>query len=283
MNNNTYQLKLDKTYEDIKAMSIEDIIKEFHILGCALTLEEIQTKLMHTYNELQVADEIFNNFTIDDVNSKYAKEFIDLGLLRIIELAPIYPFQHYGIFTESIHDIAAMEATPKQKVERLEESFAKFFKMAKVFKLDNFDGMMYQINDGMDLQAVIIAYLDDLMELGRMEPSYLKKIIAFIDRFNKEFKQVNPYLLLSLQYEYAQTFIALGNKQGEKLFLKLLEEQSDKTDVILHYALSYLDADEQRALKIVERNAHLLNKESDAYELVMEMVEDVKKGENKKV
>lgn len=275
---NNYQLKLEKTFTELPNFTIEEILQEYKVLGCTSTLEELQDLLQKNYNELAVADHIFNTFTIDDEPSAYAKEFIDLGLLRIIELAPIYKFQHYGIFINHIEKLINSELSEKDKVTAYEEQFAKFFKMAKTFTLDNFDSMMYMINDGLDLQGIIIAYLDDLMELGRKEASYYHKIITFVERFRKEFTKVNEYLSIALEYEYAQTLVALGNKKGEKIFLELLEKHNDKTDVILHYALSYVDADEKKALRIIHKYAHLLNKESDAYEIVMEMKEDVEKG-----
>lgn len=276
---NNYQVKLEKTFTDMPNFTMEEILQEYKVLGCTYTLEELQDLLQKNYNELAVADLIFSTFTIDDTNSKYAKEFIDLGLVRIIELEPIYKFQHYGIFIQNIESIMNAERTEKEKVNAYEEQFAKFFKMAKHFNLDNFDSMMYMINDGLDLQAIMIAYLDDVMELGRMDsPTYYHKIIAFVERFRKEFNKVNEYFDLALSYEYAQTLIALGNKKGEKIFLDLLEKHNDKTDVILHYALSYIDADEKKAMRIVNKYNHLLNKESDAYEIIMEMKEDVEKG-----
>ncbi|MGL5978157.1 MAG: hypothetical protein ACRCZJ_04110, partial [Erysipelotrichaceae bacterium] len=118
-------------------------------------------------------------------------------------------------------------------------------------------------------------------ELARSDASKFKTILSFIERFQKQFPKVNPYLLLALQYEQAQCWIATGSSKGEKLFLALLQRDSDKTDVILHYALSYLDDDETKAQKIVRRYAHLMDKKSDAYEIVQEMMEDITHGRTK--
>ena len=39
------------------------------------------------------------------------------------------------------------------------------------------------------------------------------------------------------------------------MFQKLLATHSDVTDVVLHYALAYLDDDEKRTRRVLERNA----------------------------
>jgi len=59
------------------------------------------------------------------------------------------------------------------------------------------------------------------------------------------------------------------------MFQKLLATHSDVTDVVLHYALAYLDDDEKRARRILERYASRLDKESPAYEEIQELKKDL--------
>lgn len=274
-----YQLKLDKTLAEIDELNQEQIMEQFKLMGCPLTLEELQTKLKLTYNELSVADWIFETYPIDDTPSPYAKEFIDEGLIQLLRLEPIYGFTHYGLIAESLRMLADAKLGTQEKVKAFEEAFRKLFVLAKKFDLNNFDGMMYQIHDGMDLQALIVDYLDELMELGRTtDKRYYQVLIDFIEKFRKVFKQVNPYFLLALDYELAQALIAKGNKQGEKMFLQLLEQEKDKTDVVLHYALAYLDEDERKAQKIIQRYRSLLDRNSDAYEVIEEMLAEIAKN-----
>ncbi|MGL5978684.1 MAG: hypothetical protein ACRCZJ_06810, partial [Erysipelotrichaceae bacterium] len=206
--NSTYELKLKKTFDDVPNMSVEGIMEEYKKLGCDITLFALQERLQTTCNDLAIADALFQEYNIDDANSLYAKELIDLGMLEIIRKQPIYGFTHFGLISEAFSALFESKMSDQLKIERFEENFREFFKMAKRFKLDNFDALMYQINDGLDMQAIIVDYLDNLRELARSDASKFKTILSFIERFQKQFPKVNPYLLLALQYEQAQCWIA---------------------------------------------------------------------------
>ena len=68
---------------------------------------------------------------------------------------------------------------------------------------------------------------------------------------------------------------SIKSKKGEQMFQKLLATHSDVTDVVLHYALAYLDDDEKRTRRLLERYASRLDKESPAYEEIQELKKDV--------
>ena len=80
-----------------------------------------------------------------------------------------------------------------------------------------------------------------------------------------------------LQYEQAQAYLTLNSVKGEQLFLKLLKTHSDPTDVILHYGLAYLDDDEEKTRKIFLRYQNKLDKKSESYDIIMDILQDLER------
>ena len=135
--------------------------------------------------------------------------------------------------------------------------------------------MMYQVNDGLDMIGVVTFLLDLLMEQGRRDKEQYRVLIAFVDKFLHVFSKTSDFFRVGMQYEQAKAYIALKSKKGEQMFQKLLATHSDVTDVVLHYALAYLDDDEKRTRRLLERYASRLDKESPAYEEIQELKKDV--------
>ncbi len=278
MDKTKYEVKLDNSFNAIGSMDNDTIIKEFKILGCPLSLEEIQNLLNTNYNELAIGDMIFNTYEIDDTNSKYAKELIDLGLVQIAKNTNDYGFMHYGIFIEEVDKLSTSEISDVEKVKALEQLFNQFFKMCKVFKIDNLDGLLYQVNDGFDLQILYISYLDEVMELARTDKQYVKMAINFIERFYKQFTQINPLAKFNLDIEYAHALIVSGSSKGNQMFEKLINEYSDKSELIIRYASCYLDVDAKRFNTIIKRYEKHIDKTSEEYALIQEVMEDLRNG-----
>ena len=258
--------------EAISTMSKEKIEQELQALGCKLGYDEIKEKLKDTYNDLAVSDMIFETQTIDDTNTKYPKGFIDEAVLEIAKREE-YSFTHYGIISDRILDI--MEKGTENVSQNLLEQFRQLFKTAKKFHIESLEAMSYQVNDGVDMIAVVMFLLDGFMEQGRQNKDAYQQIISFVDKFLKIFPKTSDFFKVSMQYEQAQAYIALKSKKGEQMFQKLLKTHSDPTDVVLHYALAYLDDDEKKAASILKRYTSILHKESPAFEEIQGLKKDL--------
>ncbi len=249
--------------EAISAMSREEIEKQLHALGCELGYDEIKEKLGNTYNDLAVSDMIFETQRIDDSNTAYPKGFIDEAVLEIAKREN-YDFTHYGIISDRILDI--MENGKENAGERLLEQFRLLFKTAKKFKAESLEGMSYQVNDGVDMIAVVMFLLDVLMEEGTHNKQAYQTIVSFVDKFLSVFPKTSEFFRVSMQYEQGQAYIAMKSKKGEQLYQNLLKTHKDTTEVVLHYALSYLDKDEKKACSILKRYADKLDSKSESFD-----------------
>lgn len=268
-------LQKDKTQDmvnKIRGMRREEIDMHLTKLGCTLTCEDIRKRLQTTYNDLAVADAIFETQTIDDTHALFPKTFIDEAVLEIARRED-FDFTHYGLISDAILDV--MEQGSEQVAADLLEQLRLLFKTAKKFKIDSLEAMMYQVNNGLDMIGVVTLLLDLLMEQGRRDKEQYRVLIAFVDKFLTVFSKTSDFFRVGMQYEQAQAYIALKSKKGEQMFQKLLATHSDVTDVVLHYALAYLDDDEKRARRILERYASRLDKESPAYEEIQELKKDL--------
>lgn len=263
--------------EAIKTMNREAINEQLLQLGCTLTYEDIYEKLKETYNDLAVADAIFQTQTIDDTATRFPKTFIDEAVLEIARRES-FAFTHYGLISDAILDL--MEQGSEHMAEELLAQFRLLFKTAQKFHMESLEAMMYQVNDGVDMIGVITMLLDQLMEQGRQDTECYRTLVSFVDKFLKVFPKTSAFICVGMQYEQAQAYIALKSKKGEQMFLHLLKTHSDPSDVVLHYALAYLDDDEARSAKILRRYASLLDKESPAYEAIQDLKKDLNMEEH---
>ncbi len=78
-----------------------------------------------------------------------------------------------------------------------------------------------------------------------------------------------------MQYEQGQAYIAMKSKKGEQLYQKLLKTHKDPTEVVLHYALSYLDDDEKKACSILKRYTNKLDPKSESYEEIQALKKEL--------
>ena len=258
--------------EAISTMSKEEIETQLHALGCKLGYDEIKEKLNDTYNDLAVSDMIFETQTIDDTNTVYPKGFIDEAVLEIAKRED-YSFTHYGIISDRILDI--MENGKENAGQELLEQFRLLFKTAKKFKVESLEGMSYQVNDGVDMIAVVTFLLDILMEEGRQNKEAYQTIVSFVDKFLTVFPKTSEFFRVSMLYEQGQAYIAMKSKKGELLYQKLLKTHKDPTEVVLHYALSYLDDDEKKACSILKRYTNKLDPKSESYEEIQALKKEL--------
>lgn len=119
--------------------------------------------------------------------------------------------------------------------------------------------------------------LDTMQQLARQEKPYAKRIVAFVDKYLQIFTKTNTFTKVMLQYEQAQAYLTFNSVKGEQLFLKLLKTHSDPTDVILHYGLAYLDDDEEKTRKIFLRYQNKLDKKSESYDIIMDILQDLER------
>lgn len=260
--------------EQIKSLTKEEINKHLSLLGCTCDYDDIAQRLARTYNELAIADMIFTKDEISEDHSVYPKTFIDEAVLEIAK-REAYPFMHYGIISEQI--ALCMEHSDRSAAEEMLKQFQLLFKTAKQFSIPSLETMIYQVNDGVDMFGAIVAMLDIWMEQGRNDSGCYKEITSFVDKFLTVFSKTSDVLKVTLLYEQAQAYIALKSRKGEQLFLQLLKTHGDPTDVVLHYALSYLDDDEKKAAHILRRYDAILDPNSESYAVIQELKEDMKK------
>lgn len=269
--------KMDKMYDDLETMDQLTMMEKLKAMGCTWTYEMLIAELEKNWNDLKVSDKIFETCTIDDTCTIYPRDFIDEAIYLILSRFHQFKFEHYGLISKRLDDLCDAELSDTDKILEFEECFKRFFKMCKTFDLNNFDAIGYEVNDGLDLHSLIIDYLDECMEQGRVNDSlYYQKIIDFVLRFKKQFKYINSFLDNSLEVELATAYVAVKNPKGEKMLLDAIKTKNDKTEAVLHYGLAYIDEFPQKTLKIFERYRSLLNKESDAYEIITEIVKDSK-------
>lgn len=273
------RLNSSDPYERMEAalpsMDKEEMMKQLSALGCPLSYEEIVERLKKNFDEEKVSDFIFDTYDINDEHTLYPEDFVDEAVRLIITRFEKFPFTHYGLIAEEMIDHLEAEMNDGEKIEFYGECFKKFFKLCKQFKIEDFNTFTFGVDSDLDLYGVIIDYLDECMEKGRMKNlEYYQKIIDFCTRFKKQFKLMNPFLEYSIDVQLATVYVALKDPKGEKMFLDLLKTHHDKTEAVLHYGLAYIDDDEERTLKIFKRYRSLISKESDCYEIIEQIISD---------
>lgn len=258
----------------LSKMSKEEIQRHLELLGCTWSYDKIKEELQLVYNELRISDRIFQECKIQNDNSPYTIDFIDEVVLEVTKREK-FPFVHYGRISTVID-----EAIQVQKglalVFTLLEQFEKLIDTAKYFKQTSLEVMMYEVNDRIDLLGALALLLDELLQAGRYDAQYYHRIIHFVDAYLAVFTKTSEEVETMLYYEQATAYVAIHSPKGEQLFKRLLETYRDQTDVVLHYGLAYLDDDETRTLRIFKRYKHLLNKESDAYDIIHSIILDLK-------
>ncbi len=269
-------MEREKMLDEIQKMELDQIMDLLHQFGCEYDVDTIVEKLSNTWNDLSVNDEIFNTFEIKEEVNGMSCDFVDEAIYEIMTRFAKFDFMHYGVFSNQVSELADLMMDEEGKVERLRELFQAFFKMCKKFKCNQFEGMIYQVNDGLDLYSVVVDYLDQCMEMGRMKDrKYYQYILDFVERFRKQFPVISPFLDFNLSCEQAQVLVALKNPKGEKMFLDLLKNHHDFTEAVFHYALAYIDDQPSKALRILRKYEKDIQKESESYELYQQVIADL--------
>lgn len=252
--------------EQLPKMPKEELQRHLTELGCTYSYDKIYDLLTKTFNDLQIADEIFQRCSISDTNSPYTKDFIDEAVLEIAQRES-FPFTHYGTITRNF--IQAMDvADDVARIDLMEANFRKLMKLAKIFSLQSVESLQYQVNDGIDVLTMLAEMLDGMQQMARKDHAVAKRIVAFVDKYLQVFPKTNNFTKVMLQYEQAQAYIVLKSRKGEALFMKLLKTHSDPSDVILHYGLAYMDDDPAKTKKIFMQYQKMLDKKSEAYDLL---------------
>ena len=101
--------------QELASMSLEEINAQLKSMGCALRYEQIKKQLANTYNELSIADMIFEAYDIQP--ARYPKEFIDEVVLEIA-VRENYGFVHYGILSSQIRDIMEENLANDEKIKQ---------------------------------------------------------------------------------------------------------------------------------------------------------------------
>lgn len=263
------QAKLKKMWKNLPSMTNKEMMEELKLLGVKQSYEEIVQALSKTYDDLQVADHIFETCTIDDAKSQYPKEFVDEAVLKIAQQED-FGFQHYGVITQNIQALQDPFLSKELIYERSKVYFQQFLSLCKKFKVDNFDAFVYTINDQFDMGKAVLSYLSFLQEQHRDH----REVAQYIDRFFQIFTQVNAWLDEQLQFLQASSLIALKSSKGEKMFQSFIQNFVDVTECIYRYMLAYTSIDKKKMLGIYERNRKLLQKDSEFYDKVINLTKN---------
>lgn len=262
------QDKLKKMWQDLPSMEKDQIMRELHALNATISYEEIVERLKGTYDDLKVADYIFETYPIDDTKSAYPKEFIDEAI-TLIARKEQFDFTHYGNISQDITLLKDAMISKTQRDEKYKELFQKLFQLCKKFGLDNYDALIYSINDQVDMGAEFLTYLRSLQKNNTKEDEH--EVIRCVDRFLQTFQEMNPYLEEQLHYVQATSYIALRSSKGEKMFLQMMKDFPDKSEVIYHYALAYQKIDAKKMMSILKRFEKEIDKDSDIYPLLLKL------------
>lgn len=257
--------------QELNHMTIEEINTQLTDMGSTLLYEDIKERLFHTYNELAVADHIFDTCQIQA--KKYPKDFIDEAVLEIA-IRENYGFTHYGIISSQIRDIMEKNIVNSEKIECCCQSYRKLCQCAQKFDISAMETMQYQVNDGVDLYMHLMDLLDLMLQEARCDKQMYRKIIELCEKLLKTFSNSHPFLRASIQYEQATAYIGIKSKKGEQIFQQLLKTHSDPCDVVLHYALAYLDDQEKRACNILLKYKNLWDEKSDAYCVIQQILKE---------
>lgn len=252
-------------------MNKEEINAQLKLLNCPIDYDMIANELKDTYNELSVSDHIFDAFAIHTNDSVYDTSFIDEAVIEIAK-REAYPFTHYCIISTKLYELNESKTID---LNAMEEWLEKLFHLAKNFNLKSLEGMVYDVNDGVNMYAIIINYLSHKMEAvveGKCQP---QAVIHFVDRYFRIFSENSSYLKASLLYEQAKAYMLLRSTKGEAIFETLLKEHDDLTEVVYHYALALSDIKPKKALQILSRYEPKLDKENANYEFIQELKKEI--------
>lgn len=258
----------------LSKMSKDEIQRHLEMLGCTWSYDKIQEELQYVCNDLSISDRIFKECHIHDEHSPYTTTFIDEVVLEITK-RETFPFVHYGKIS-TIVDEAMQVQKGLALAFTLYEQFEKLMYSAKYLKLTSLEALVYEVNDGVDMLSALAITLDEFLQAGQKDTKYYYQLIDFVDAYLKVFTQTSEQVEAMLYYEQATAYIALRSPKGEQIFKRLLTTYRDPSEVVLHYGLAYLDDDMNRTLRIFKRYQHVLQKESDAYEMIQSIIKDIK-------
>lgn len=253
--------KLKKMWNDLDAMSEDDLMKELSVLHVDASIEELLQRLALTYNDLAVADWIFDTYPVDDSNSPYPKEFVDEAITKLARFHE-FTFTHYGIISQDLQALHDPMLSKRSRIEKKKECFQKFFQLCKKFKLDYFDNVVYTIHDDLDMGIEILQYLNELQ--ARNEKEDHRCVLQTIERFFQTFSKMNPWIEEQLQYEQAESLVVMKSSKGEKLFQQLLEEASDPTEALYRYVDS-VQTDQKKQASLIKKYHKYIEKDSEYY------------------
>lgn len=253
--------KLKKMWNDIDRMSEEELISELKVLHVTADLSELIKRLSQTYNDLAVADWVFETYPVDDTNSSYPKEFVDEAITKLARLHE-FPFTHYGIISQDLQAAYDPMISQAQKIAKRQECIQRFLHMCKKFQLDYFDNVVYTVHDDLDMGKELLQYLNNLQKRNEKEDHRI--VLQTIERFFQTFSMMNPWIEEQLQYEQAESLIKMKSSKGEKQFQQLLKQASDPTEALYHYMQSYPD-DRKKQESLRKRYGSYIDKESEFY------------------
>ena len=160
----------------------------------------------------------------------------------------------------------------------METLFRSLMKSLSSFKKLLLEGLVYRVNDSMDMLGTLAYMLDIMMQEGRNDASLYERIVKFVEKYLQVFTNTSEMVKMMLFYEQAQAYVAMHSSKGEKMFLDMLKTYRDKTEVVLHYGLAYIDDDVEKTLRIFKKYESLLDEESDSYEIIRQIQRDEQEG-----
>lgn len=260
---------------DLKQMTSTDMEQIFHQIDCPLSYQDIVTCLSQTWNDGAVGDQLYATYSLHPQQCVYPASFMDEAILEIAQREK-FPFRHFGCSALELQKNRQL-VDNANRIERQLAVFEKIMMLAKHFHLVSLETMLYEAHDETDILGTLFELLEDMMLLGKQDPTLYHKLIRFVDAYKKVFTKTSHMVKQTMEFQKATAYIACGDARGNQLFKHLLKQEVDKTDVVLHYGLCYLDDDEAKTVRIFREYRHLLDKDSDAYPLIQEILEEIRK------
>lgn len=261
---------MDVAIDMMSSTDINDLLKKMNI---KITYDEIYLKLQNCFNELEVADYIYDN---NDIDTKiYPLETIDEIIITMCKTLE-FDFLHYGIIENKIYDSMENDMSIELRLDLCYEQILEFLNSCKKFKLNNFDAIMYQVNDGFDLQTFINNYLDECREIANKKSKYIENMIVITREILKQFDIMNDFFVNDLNVMQATAYIIKGeDKIGDKMFHRIIKNCDDKAIITLQHAMAYMDINASRTKTILKNNMDILMKNKDVMDMVKEITSTI--------
>lgn len=254
----------EEVVKKVQGMSEEEIdtlLKSFH---SSFTYSKIKEALSLTMNDLSVGDLIFATDKIESSDPWYSKFTIDV---IVYEIASRETFKglHYGLWVEQYDDIKGKDLDQEIELLRI------FIKSANAFKVDNFDTILLNIEDG----PIVFEAMIDVIERSSKKQDYFKDGLELFNDWMKQFRFMIEAIEEQLILVVMPICVRLNFKEAQRLVARALDITDQKGEWILEY-LSLVNSYQKDSFRTAyKRVQSYLVKSDPCYKDVADFVKKV--------